>query len=70
MQASDLRGLPDPELLERLDEHKQELFALRFQTVTGQLDDITQVKKVKREIARILTVLRERELATASDETR
>ncbi len=71
MQASELRELPDPELLERLDEHKQELFALRFQTVTGQLDDTAQVKRVKREIARILTVLRERELAAAaSEETR
>jgi large subunit ribosomal protein L29 len=69
MHASELRELPDAELFERLDEHKQELFNLRFQAVTGQLDDSSRVKKVKRDIARILTVLRERELAAELEET-
>ncbi len=69
MSAADLRELPDAELLERLDENKQELFNLRFQSVTGQLDDTTRVKKVKRDIARILTVLREREIAEEMAET-
>jgi large subunit ribosomal protein L29 len=63
MHAAELRELPDAELYERLEENKQELFNLRFQSVTGQLDDTTRVKRVKRDIARILTVLRERELA-------
>jgi large subunit ribosomal protein L29 len=66
MRAEELRGLPEAELLERLAEYKQELFNLRFQKVTGQLDDTTRVKTVKREIARILTVLRERELAATA----
>jgi large subunit ribosomal protein L29 len=69
MSAADLRELPDAELLERLNENKQELFNLRFQSVTGQLDDTTRVKKVKRDIARILTVLREREIAEEMAET-
>ena len=69
MSAADLRELPEAELLERLEENKQELFNLRFQSVTGQLDDTTRVKKVKRDIARILTVLREREIAEEMAET-
>jgi large subunit ribosomal protein L29 len=68
MKAADLRELPEAELLEQLAEHKQELFALRFQSVTGQLDDASRVSKVKREIARILTILRERELAAELEE--
>lgn len=63
MTAAELRELPEEELRERLAEQKDELFNLRFQAVTGQLDDTNHVKKVKREIARILTVLREREIA-------
>lgn len=63
MAASDLRELLDDELRIRLEDEREELFALRFQLVTGQLDDTARVKQVKREIARILTVLRERELA-------
>ena len=63
--AAELRELPDDELRQRLDEGKEELFNLRFQIVTGQLDDPRRIKAVKREIARILTVLREREIAIA-----
>ncbi len=65
MKASELRELPEEELRERLAEHKEELFNLRFQNVTGQIDNPHRMKHVKGEIARILTVLRERELAAA-----
>lgn len=64
MTAAELRELPDVELQEHLAEQKEELFHLRFQLVTGQLDNPQRVKQVKREIARCLTVLRERALAT------
>ncbi|MBS3939776.1 MAG: 50S ribosomal protein L29 [Actinobacteria bacterium] len=65
--ATELRELPDDELRQALTESKEELFNLRFQVVTGQLDDPRQIKTVKREIARILTVMREREIAAARD---
>ena len=63
MTASELRELPDDELRQKLVEDKEELFNLRFQVVTGQLDDPRRIRNVKREIARILTVQREREIA-------
>jgi large subunit ribosomal protein L29 len=50
-----------------LAEGKEELFNLRFQNVTGQLDDPRRIKQVKREIARVLTVMREREIAAAQE---
>lgn len=60
--AAELRELADDELVERLDENREELFNLRFQVVTGQLDNPRRISEVKREIARILTVQREREI--------
>jgi large subunit ribosomal protein L29 len=65
MTTAELRELPDDELQQRYSERKEELFNLRFQVVTGQLDDPRQLSKVKRDIARVLTVLREREIAAA-----
>jgi large subunit ribosomal protein L29 len=65
--AAELRELPDDELRQKLSESKEELFNLRFQIVTGQLDDPRRIKQVKREIARVLTVMREREIALTSD---
>jgi large subunit ribosomal protein L29 len=64
--AEDLRNLGDDELVTRLVETKQELFNLRFQNVTGQLENSSRLPLVRREIARINTVLREREIAAAS----
>lgn len=58
----EIRGLGDAELLERVESLKEELFNLRFQLATGQLDNPMRIKQVRHEIARILTVLREREL--------
>ena len=51
MTAAELRELPDDELRQKLSESKEELFNLRFQIVTGQLDDPRRIKNVKREIA-------------------
>ncbi|MFN2557410.1 MAG: 50S ribosomal protein L29 [Nitriliruptorales bacterium] len=62
VKATELRELPEEELRERLIELKEELFNLRFQHVTGQLDNPHRMQQVKGEIARALTVLREREL--------
>lgn len=58
----EIRDLGDAELLERVESLKEELFNLRFQLATGQLDNPMRIKQVRHEIARILTVLREREL--------
>ena len=69
-KPSELRDLPGDELHSRLDAAKEELFNLRFQLATGQLDNPMRIKDVRHEIARILTVLTERELQgdEASDE--
>ncbi len=58
----ELRDLGEPELLERLDQDKEELFNLRFQLATGQLDNPMRIKEVRHEVAQILTIMREREL--------
>jgi large subunit ribosomal protein L29 len=60
--AHELRGISDEELLTRLTESKEELFNLRFQVATGQLDNNRRLQTVRRDIARIYTVMREREL--------
>jgi large subunit ribosomal protein L29 len=59
-RPSELRDLPDDELDHRLAERRQELFNLRFQSVTGALENTSRLKLTKREIARILTVQQER----------
>jgi large subunit ribosomal protein L29 len=60
--TEELRELHDDELETRLREGKQELFNLRFQMATGQLDNNRQLRSVRHDIARIYTILREREL--------
>ncbi len=64
-RADELRSMDVDELETRLAEGRQELFNLRFQLVTGQLDNHARVGQVKREVARINTVLRELEIAEA-----
>ena len=64
----ELRELTDDELTSKLRESKEELFNLRFQSATGQLENHGRLRAVKKEIARIYTVLRERELGITSDE--
>ncbi|MGH4007277.1 MAG: 50S ribosomal protein L29 [Pseudonocardiaceae bacterium] len=60
--ASELRELNDDELVLRLREAKEELFNLRFQMATGQMDNNRRLRTVRHDIARIYTVMREREL--------
>jgi large subunit ribosomal protein L29 len=60
--ADTLRDLPDSELDVKLAEVKEELFNLRFQLVTGQLDNPMRLKQVRKDLARIMTIMREREL--------
>ena len=67
-KTKDLRRLEDDELQSQLAEHKAELFNLRFQSATGQLESHGRLRAVRREIARIYTVLRERELGITSVE--
>jgi len=61
VRTSELRELPGDELLNQVESHKEELFNLRFQFATGQLDNPMRIKQVRHEIAQILTVLRERQ---------
>ena len=70
-RATELRELNDGELTHRLVESKEELFNLRFQNATGQLDNTSRMNYVRKEIARLETLLREREIAaheTATNE--
>jgi large subunit ribosomal protein L29 len=64
-RAAELRDLNDTELEHRLGEAKEELFNLRFQNATGQLDNVARLPQVRRDVARIETLLREREIAAA-----
>lgn len=65
-RPAELRELSDPELVERLREAKAELFNLRVQGATGQLDNNRRLNVVRREIARIYTIIRERELGLSA----
>ncbi len=62
LSPEQLRGLESDPLRDALTEAKKELFNLRFQSATGQLENHGRLKAVKRDIARIYTILREREL--------
>jgi large subunit ribosomal protein L29 len=66
MTPSEIREMSDQELVEALAEAKEERFNLRFQVATNQLDNTARLGAVKKDIARILTVMREREMATAA----
>jgi large subunit ribosomal protein L29 len=63
MKASDLRDLEDGELTKKVAELGKEVFGLRFSNATGELDDTAGLSRAKRDLARALTVKRERELA-------
>jgi large subunit ribosomal protein L29 len=63
VQAKQLRDLDDGELLKQAAELRKDLFGLRFANATGELDDTARLGRVKRDLARVLTVARERELA-------
>lgn len=63
MKTSEIRSLVDADLGRRLDDSYQELFNLRFQRASGQLKNTARVREVKKQIAQIKTILRQRELA-------
>lgn len=63
MKANELKELSTAELLEKEAEYKEELFSLRFQLATGQLENTARIKQVRKNIARVKTVLRQAELA-------
>ena len=65
LKASEIRDLPDDVLVERLVQEKDTLLKLRFRLATGQLDNHTELSKVRRQVARINTELRAREIAAA-----
>jgi len=67
LTAEELRGLSTDELAIKLREAKEELFNLRFQAATGQLESHGRLTCVRKEIARIYTILRERELGITSE---
>ena len=67
--AAALRALADDQLLAQLKESKHELFNLRFQFATGQIENSGRISQVKRDVARINTILREREIAAAEAAT-
>lgn len=66
MKGSEVRELSTEERAQKIDELKQELFNLRFQNEIGQLENPRRIQQVKREIARIQTVIREEELESPS----
>jgi large subunit ribosomal protein L29 len=66
-KAVELRELPDHELIVRMEGAKEELFNLRFQLATGQLDNTARLGELRRDVARIATVLREREIERELD---
>ncbi len=70
MKASELRELTDDTLADRLSEAKQELWKRRLDLATGQLDSTSEIMNYKREIARIQTLIREREIAAAESQPR
>ena len=65
MYVSELRKKQDDELIDLFEDLKESLYKLRINRGTGELVDTTQFRKARRDIARVLTVLRERELAAA-----
>jgi large subunit ribosomal protein L29 len=66
--AAELREMDEQELLDNLASAQQELFNLRFQHVTGQLDNYSRLRDVRKDIARLHTILREREIAEAEQQ--
>ena len=62
-----LKELSDNDLIVALNDSKEELFNLRFQIVTGQLDNYSRIKEVKKNVARAMTELRDREIAAAEE---
>lgn len=69
MKPVELRDMSDNELREHLQTARRELFGLRFQHATGELDNTAGLQKAKREIARALTIVREREIDVETEQS-
>lgn len=67
LKAADLRQLSGDELRTKVSELKEELFGLRFQAATGQLEDTARIREVRKDLARVYTVLQERKLNIIDD---
>jgi len=65
MKPAQIRELGDADLVQQLDDARQELFNLRFSHVTGQLDNSTALRDLRRDVARLMTELRAREISAA-----
>ncbi len=69
MKAAEIRKLSVAEIGKELDEARHELMNLRFQSITGQLTDTSRVRLIRRDISRMETILRERQLQEAAEES-
>ncbi|MDY6845766.1 MAG: 50S ribosomal protein L29 [Chloroflexota bacterium] len=69
MKAAEIRELKDAELEEQIMEARHELLNLRFQTITGELTDTSRIRAVRRDVARMETIMRERQLAETAEES-
>ena len=67
MKAKEIRQMSEKELNKQLDDLKAELFNLRFQSATGQLDNPLRIKTVRKDIARVKTIVKERELGIGKE---
>jgi large subunit ribosomal protein L29 len=67
LKVAEIKELSHDEIEQKLEETKEELFNLRFQNATGQLDNYKRLRELKRDVARIKTILREREIASAEE---
>ncbi|HCY53112.1 MAG TPA: 50S ribosomal protein L29 [Kandleria vitulina] len=67
MKVADIRNIETTELLKKVEEFKKELFSLRFQQATGQLENTARIREVRKSIAKIKTVIRERELSEVKE---
>jgi len=70
MTAAELRALKRDEIVAKLDETYKALFNMRFQAASGQLEDFNHMRALRRDVARMKTILRERELAAQADVAR
>ena len=67
LKVAEVKELGHEEIERKLEETKEELFNLRFQNATGQLDNYKRIRELKRDVARIKTILREQEIANAEE---
>jgi len=65
MKAEEIRELPDNEVEDRIAQAREELFRLRFRSATQQIEDPSLIRKLRRDIARMMTILRQRQTASS-----